>query len=416
MAVAFLGYYDSFGAFSTSSSFIPLSRTFPQIVVADQVEVGVGREIYLVVPRDPKAVLTVFQETGPVPGEGTQLCHSGDPGAPVLVFGNYYDPDCRVVCTDPDGREVSFVPQVDASSGEVPLTVGGGIRDISLPMPAPLEGYTSCRYADVFDGKDLGISLRLQAGRPVLTVRSEPLAEIGFEPADFALAEGDNEFSGINGRCKGVFLGSVGQDYNPVACVVMENGDLKKCTVFYAVQHGGPELSEALPEFKDVVGFEQAAASGAGPEGEQQPAFEYGTIYARDARDARIEVPQFLDYGLFLAQDGTDALEVELTPDWQFRLSRYDGGDGSLKEYCAGSFAELERGDGLDRFRFSLARIARRDGEDFRVDERERKGRFSAREVGLSYEVTLSGADFFKSGTEFRDARLVGAEENIEYD
>ncbi len=50
------------------------------------------------------------------------------------------------------------------------------------------------------------------------------------------------------------------------------------------------------------------------------------------------------------------------------------------------------------------------------VDERVRKGRFSAREVGLSYEVTLSGADFFKSGTEFRDSRLVGAEENIEYD
>ena len=59
-AVAFLGYYDSFGAFSAAPSFIRLSRAFPQIVEADQVEAGAGREVYLVVPRDPQARLSVY--------------------------------------------------------------------------------------------------------------------------------------------------------------------------------------------------------------------------------------------------------------------------------------------------------------------------------------------------------------------
>ena len=88
----------------------------------------------------------------------------------------------------------------------------------------------------------------------------------------------------------------------------------------------------------------------------------------------------------------------------------------TLEEFGSGSFYELERTDGLDRFRFVLSRLARQDGADFKVDERERKGRFSAREVGLSYEITLSGADLFPSGTEFRDISLLDADEDIEYD
>ena len=399
-AVAFLGYYDSFGAFSAAPSFIRLSRAFPQIVEADQVEAGAGREVYLVVPRDPQARLSVYVDDQPGSDEGPRLCHDGEPGAPLLVYGNYYDPDMQVVCRDADGKEVSFVPRVDGR-GAVVLTAGGGVRDISLPFPEPMEGYTSFSYADVFEGRDLGIGVRLDAGRPVLTVHAEPLEEIGFAAEEFALAEGRNEFSGINGLCKGVFLGTYGQDYNPVVYVVMENGDLKKCTVFYSVLHGGPELSEPLPDFKDVVGFERVVADGE-------------SVCALDARGDRKEVPQFSEYGLFLAQDGEDALEAELTPDWRFVLSRYNA-DGSLEEYFTGSFSNVERGDGLDRFRFAVNRSLHRV-EDFVVDERVRKGRFSAREVGLSYEVTLSGADFFKSGTEFRDSRLVGAEENIEYD
>ena len=410
MAVAFLGYYDSFGAFSSAPSFIRLSRAFPQIVEAAQVEAGVGRELYLVIPRDPQAVISVREAEASAADE-SGLLHRGDPGMPVLVHNNFFGPDTRVSCTDPSGQEVSLVPQVDPASGGV--VCPAGVRDVSLPLPAPLEGLTACDYGTDFDGRDLGIRLRLESGRPVLTVRPEPLALLGFDAAEFSLLDGDNEFAGVNGLCKGVFLGTIGQDYNPVACVVMENGELKICTVFFAVQHGGPELSDALPEFKDVVSLESGVMPEPGEDGEPMP--EYETIYALDARGGRIEVPHFQDYGLFVASDGDATVEAELTPDWQFRLSRY-GEDGLLDEVCEGSFSELERGDGLDRFRFRLNRLARREGEDYKVDERTRKGRFTAREIGLSYEVTLSGADFFKSGTEFRDARLVGAEEEIEYD
>ena len=401
VAVAFLGYYDSFGDFEHSPSYPRLVKAFPQIVEAAQVEAGLGREIYLVVPRDPAATLAVNQAGASVTDADREVFYRSEEGKPVLVYNNWYETNSQIVCTDNEGRSVSFSPALDRPSGRLAGASKPGVRDISLPFPEPMEGYTSFNYADVFEGRDLGIGVCLEAGRPVLTVHAEPLEEIGFAAEEFALAEGRNEFSGINGLCKGVFLGTYGQDYNPVVYVVMENGDLKKCTVFYSVLHGGPELSEPLPDFKDVVGFERVVADGE-------------SVCALDARGDRKEVPQFSEYGLFLAQDGEDALEAELTPDWSFVLSRYNP-DGSLEEYFTGSFANMERGDGLDRFRFVVNRSLHRV-EDFVVDERVRKGRFSAREVGLSYEVTLSGADFFKSGTEFRDSRLVGAEENIEYD
>ena len=91
--------------------------------------------------------------------------------------------------------------------------------------------------------------MRLEAGRPVLTCNPESLASIGWEEDMFVIASGDNQFSGINGLCKGVFLGTIGQDYNPVVCVVTDGGEVKICGVFYAMQHGEPELSDPLPGF-----------------------------------------------------------------------------------------------------------------------------------------------------------------------
>ena len=412
MAVAFLGYYDSFSTFQAAPSYVRLTRTFPEIVEAVQADAAMGREIYLVVPRDAETVLTVEENGFFVSDESRRVFYSGT-GKPVLVHNNFYDPNTRIICTDASGRTLTYIPQTDKKTGALLVTVGGGVRDISLPIPTPMEGYTSCDYGTDFEDRDLGIRLRLQAGRPVLTISPEPLAAIGYDAESFRIINGDNEFSGINGLCKGVFLGTIGQDYNPVACVVMENGDVKKCSVFYAMQHGEPELSAPLPDFKDVVGFE----SGGGGEYEIDGETYYGyqTIYALDARGERTELPHFLDYGLYVAQDGDDTLEVDLTPDWQFCLNRY-GADGALEEVGTGSFYDVERGDGLDRFRFVLNRLARQDGGDFKVDEKERRGRFSAREVGLSYEITLSGVDLFPSGTEFRDISLLDADEDIEYD
>lgn len=414
-AVAFLGYYDSFAAFEAAPSYIRLTKTFPQIVGATKVDAGLGREVFLVVPRDPAASLAVNRDGPGVSDADREVLYRSEEGSPVLVFCNFYRENCQVVCVDGSGRSVTFNPRMDKVAGKVRLPREGGVRDISLPLPEPMEGYTSFDYGTDYNGKDLGIRLRLEAGRPVLTCSPAALSSIGWDEDSFVIAAGDNLFSGINGVCKGVFLGTIGQDYNPVACVVMENGELKICGVFYAMQHGEPTLSDPLPDFKDVTGLE-SGGGGAWEDEDGNTNYEYVTIYALDARGGRTEIPWFTDYGLFLAEDGEAQVEVMLTPDWHYYLTRYTA-DGDLSETYSGSFSETDRGDESARFSFRQTGYGRLEEDGtLQMENRIRTGKFTAREEGLSYAVNITGSDAFKSGILFRDERLVNMEDDIEYD
>ena len=415
VAVAFLGYYDSFAALEAAPSYVRLTKTFPQIVGATKVDTGMGREIFLVIPRDPMATLSVNRD-GPGVFDGDQeVLYRSETGEPVLVSCNFSKANSEVVCVDNAGHSVTFNPWLDKQGGKVRLPRGGGVKDVSLPLPAPLEGYTQFDYGEDFDGNDLGIRVRLEAGRPVLTCNPESLASIGWEEDMFVIASGDNQFTGINGLCKGVFLGTIGQDYNPVVCVVTDGGEVKICGVFYAMQHGEPELSDPLPGFKDVTGFE---SGGGGPweDEDGETMYSYQTIYALDARGGRTEIPWFNSYGLFMAEDGGDSVEVMLTPDWHFYLTRYNP-DGDLSETYYGSFFETDRDDESAKYAFRQTGYGRLEEDGtLKMENRIRTGKFTAREEGFSYAVNLTGSDAFKSGTLFRDERMANMEDDIEYD
>jgi len=411
LAVGFLGYYDSFGAFEASPSYLQLTKSYPQIVEAVKVDSGIGRQVYLVVPRDPMSTLAV-NECGRFV-EDAQVFYRSEEGHPVLIFNNFFESNTEIVCTDNEGRTVTYVPETDGRTGALQKDAGGAVHDISRPIPEPMQGYTFFDYGEAFEGNNLGIQVRLQAGRPVLTMSAAPLEAIGYDPDSFVLADGDNEFSGINGLCKGVFLGTIGQDYNPVVCVVMENGDVKKCTAFYAMQHGEPELSPALPGLKDVTGFERGNGEPL-PDGEGDILSEYETIFALDARGGRTEVEAFPGSGHFIGKDGETLLEADLSPDWRFSLSCFRS-DGDLAEVYNGSFSEKSRSDGPTVFNYRIERRGRIAEDNISVDETPRTGTFTVREEGLSYEVSLSGADVFLPGTLFRDDRLINAEENEDF-
>ena len=391
LAVAFLGYYDSFGAFENSPSYVPLTKAFPQIVEAQQVLAGIGRELYLVVPRDPMATLAVDEEGEYVTDDNRRVFYRSEAGRPVLLLTNWYGENSLVVCTDNEGRSTSYTPGID-EGGALKLPGDGSVRDISLPMPKPLEGYTFSDYGEGVDGNSFGISVRLQAGQPVLTSSAGPLAFYGFDEESIVLADGDKVFDGVNGLCKGVFLGTIGQDYNPVVCVVMEDGSVKTCSVFYAMRHGGPELGYALPGFKDVTGFE--SGGGGLVELEDGDSFyEYETIYALDARGGRTEIPYFLDSGVYYGKDDKYIYEITLSPEWLYHVQCIDREDYSPHEGYYGFFTETEWNEDFQAYDFTrMCRMWAGD-EDFEYDYKSVSGKAMARVRGLSYELSVSGSD-----------------------
>ena len=391
LAVAFLGYYDSFGAFENSPSYVSLTQTFPQIVEAQQVLAGIGRELYLVIPRDPMATLAVDEDGEYVTDDDRRVFYRSEEGRPVLVLNNWYEENSLVVCTDNQGRSTLYTPGID-DKGALKLPKDGSVQDISLPVPKPLKGYTFFDYGEGFDGNSFGISVRLQAGQPILTSSAEPLAAYGFDEESVVLADGDKVFEGINGLCKGVFLGTIGQDYNPVLCVLMEDGSVKTCSIFYAIHHGGPELGCALPGLKDVTGFE--SGGGGGWEDENGEMFyEYQTIYALDARGGRTEIPHFLESGVYYGSDDRYMYELTLTPDWNYHLFCISQEDYSPHEGYHGSFTETEWTDEYQAYDFTRVYRMWAGDENFEYDYKSVKGTAKALVKGITYELHLTGSD-----------------------
>jgi len=413
MAVAFLGYYDSFGTFETSPSYVSLTKTFPQIVEAEQVVAGLGRELYLVVPRDPMATLAVDSEGEYVTDDNREVFYRSEEGKPVLVLNNWHGENSLVSCTDNEGRSTLYSPGITPDTGALKVPADGSVLDISLPMPKPLKGFTSFDYGKDSEGNDFGIRVSLRAGQPVLTSSAAPLGYFGFEEESIVLADGEKVFEGINGLCKGVFLGTIGQDYNPVACVVMENGDVKMAGIFYALLHGGPDLSDALPGFKDVNGFESGGGGGWEDEETGETFYEYETIYALDERGGRTEIPYFTDHGRYIGRDDRYFYEISLTPDWKYHILCVSREDYSPHEGYSGSFSLKERTDDECVFEFRRHERMWAGEEDFEYDHTPVTGSFTASGQGTSYEIGLSGTDALPSGLRVQEE---GQMENSMYD
>ena len=117
-----------------------------------------------------------------------------------------------------------------------------------------------------------------------------------------------------------------------------------------------------------------------------------------------------------MAEDGGDSVEVMLTPDWHFYLTRYNP-DGDLSETYYGSFFETDRDDESAKYAFRQTGYGRLEEDGtLQMENRIRTGKFTAKEEGFSYAVNITGSDAFKSGTRFRDERMVNMEDDIEYD
>ena len=396
LAVAFLGYYDSFGAFENSPSYVSLTKAFPQIVEAAQVEAGIGRELYLVVPRDPMATLAVDEDGEYVTDDNRRVFYRSEEGKPVLILNNWYEENSLVVCTDNEGRSTLYTPGID-DRGTLKVPKDDSVLDISLPMPKPLEGYTFFDYGDDGDGHDFGIRLSLKAGQPILTSSAAPLTYFGFDEDSIVEADGDKVFSGINGLCKGVFLGTIGQDYNPVACVVMEDGSVKTCGIFYAMQHGEPALGAALPGFKDVTGLE-SGGGGLVDLGDGDSFYEYVTIYALDARGGRTEIPYFLDAGIYYGRDDEYIYEISLTPEWRYNVLCISREDYSPHEGYSGSFMETEWEEDHREYTFRREHCMFIGDEGFEYDYKPLTGSCKVLVRGMVYEMELSGSDVLPSG------------------
>lgn len=184
-----------------------------------------------------------------------------------------------------------------------------------------------CNVSDLYC--NVAISIEGKDGKPL--VDYSPMISLKDGKAFVRLSrgidecpEGEYEIEDLSGKCRGVFIGNIGQDINPIVCLAMENGGLEIFSLFSATQTGRFDSSGPLDGFKDIEAFKDSTVVDT-VDGEFAGA--YVTIFALNKNgDAKeIELNSIAITELSFLQNHDDGRTIEhkivLTHDWKITYS-----------------------------------------------------------------------------------------------
>ena len=361
--IAFLGYYKDYHSFVTSPSYPQLRQAYPDLKTIKSLAVDAeGEEFYLVIPskghdvnvnactsgawydlthNDKWDQLTVNEQWAQLADvifrggihyttEGGSDASSG--GKPFLMRCNRLDtsfPNSMLVI---DGGRDVYYPCLDLNQGA--MLHHARVKDISRPLPQS-DPDESGLYAD------MGIYALVKNGKVFLLFNWDRLNSSGYIQVDGEESSRSfiNAVEEINGICRKVFIGSIGQDINPWLCMLMDDGTVRILHIFDALHRNDFAASPALPGFSDIISFEEGGA------GEIEPVvFSYGTIFGIDKKGDRHEIPVFFDDGRYTfdvwTREGECQANLILRSNWRmkFLLST----EFEVSEYRVGGFFEAE--------------------------------------------------------------------------
>lgn len=166
---------------------------------------------------------------------------------------------------------------------------------------------------------------------------------IAFEET-YRLSDEPTEIWDVKGNVKKLYIGDIGQDYNPILCVLYDNGKVGIMHVYGAIQTGDTGLG--ILNMTDIVDFR---SGGGGPiEGDDGEVFyEYTTIYAIDKDGVEHEIqlyfgPQYLSM-LPYGEEGKENYRLTFTADWKMVIEHF-WKDGSLNDVANGFFWPVDNG------------------------------------------------------------------------
>lgn len=152
-----------------------------------------------------------------------------------------------------------------------------------------------------------------------LTFHKDQILPIDVVDEDsYRLPEGPIKVEGLKGTPKNFIIADIGLDYNPVLCVLTEEGIVQMLSLWNAVSTGDVEVTE-IP-MQNIVGFKDDPG---GPwEDEDGTVFyEYTTIYGIDTTGNEFEMPMYyFDNNLEFvtkAQEADVVYQLYFSEDWK---------------------------------------------------------------------------------------------------
>ena len=178
-------------------------------------------------------------------------------------------------------------------------------------------------------GQHYGISAEIKGGKVYVTVNHDQYDKAPFAGGmDFRLNDETYEVQNTDTPIVSIFIGDIGQDYNPVLCMQREDGKVQIASIFDGISRlGFFQASYPLPNLNNIVLFKAKTFD------------DHVGIAAIDGDGLETEVPYNpagLQEYIYTNAVGTQ-LRLTLTPDWKFICQHFiagdDGGVKEIKEY-----------------------------------------------------------------------------------
>ena len=154
-----------------------------------------------------------------------------------------------------------------------------------------------------------------------LTFHKDQILPFGVVDEDsYRLSDEPIHVEGLKGMPKNFIIADIGQDYNPILCVLTSEGKMQILNLWNTVSMGDIEATEIPME--DIVGF-KAAPGGAWQDEDGSTYYEYTTIYGIDSKGGEHEVPLYmLDNDLEFVDNfkGSDVVyQLHLSDAWKMQ-------------------------------------------------------------------------------------------------
>ena len=331
-AVVFLGYGNDFSSFSQTENFEANCKRFPSLEKITEFAVETeGDEVFYIIPRYADATIAVHQYNFDIEKERETIGKKFYQGGfePILLRCNLSDlhPNTLVTVTG-NGENVEFNPRNNGSSEK-------GVQYIESQDIVEKELYpTSLPEEYTYKGNAGNIRAKVNNGKVLLYYDRKEVASI-LRETDFAL-EKSYSVQGLSGKCKGVFIGDVGQDYNPVLACLLEDGNVEVLALYDAIRTFDFKTSGRLPEHVNIVSVVSGGVSF------DEEGGGYGTLFTIDAGGYKKEIDFNVSHnGNYIhhedVEDGTACYIVRLSFDWKITfISGYV--DSEAIEHFEGKF------------------------------------------------------------------------------
>lgn len=258
-----------------------------------------------------------------------------------------------------------------------------------------------CKYCMLKDDTPT-IQARIEGNDVLLQFNREEIEQICFNENEvYCLPETPVSVTNLKGVPKSVCIADIGQDFNPILCVLLENGDVQILSLFGSARNCDLEASEVL--LHNVNSFREGGG-GAWEDEDGETYYEYTTIYAVSG-DNEQEIPLCINGDcLQYAEpvEGSVAIcQLRLTQDW--KMSYALGWEES--EFAMAMYGYLwPISEDYDKmvFRYGYELTQQVDFEDYEEDVKEvsQKGVFEIRygETQGYFVTPIEGLDFAGKG------------------